>query len=76
MLEMIIKEEIELVQEIANVNAAERVHLRKRQNTGEPIMYISVQCSSQKKGDKTKETHVSSSTGRSGVNQLTLTTFS
>lgn len=51
MLEMIIEKEIELVQEIANVNAAERVHLRERQNTGEPIMIISVQCSSQKERD-------------------------
>ena len=48
MLEVVIKEEVELIQKVANVDAAERVHLRKRQHTGEPIMIISIQCSLQK----------------------------
>lgn len=35
-LEMIVREEVELVQEVANIYAAKRVHLRKRQNAREP----------------------------------------
>jgi len=30
MLEMVVGEEIKLIQEISNVNATERIHLRKR----------------------------------------------
>jgi hypothetical protein len=33
--EMIVREEVELIQEISDINAAERIHLRERQNTWE-----------------------------------------
>lgn len=33
MLEVVVREEIKLVQEISNINAAEWVHLREGQNT-------------------------------------------
>ena len=36
MLEMIVGVEVELVQEVPDINTAQRVHLRKRENTGEP----------------------------------------
>jgi hypothetical protein len=33
---MIVREEVELIQEIPDIDAAERIHLRERQNTREP----------------------------------------
>ena len=35
MLEMIIREEVELIQEVPDINAAEGIHLRKREDAGE-----------------------------------------
>jgi hypothetical protein len=32
---MIVREEVELIQEISDINAAERIHLGERQNTWE-----------------------------------------
>ena len=67
---MVVREEVELVQEVANINAAQRVHLGERKDAWEP-KYISTKTEYMCLG-----THLSSFADLSGVYQLTLTTFS
>lgn len=43
LLKVIIGEEVELVQEVANINAAKGIHLGERQNTWKS-RYVSIKC--------------------------------
>ena len=70
MLEMIIGEEVELIEEVADVDATERIHLREGQHARK-----TVDVSAALK-DPRWWTYVSSSVGWSCANQLTLITFS
>jgi hypothetical protein len=70
-LKMVVRKEVELVEEIPDVYATEGIHLRERQDAWKPawLLVRDPECMN-------NCTHVSSSVGLSGVNQLTLSTFS
>ena len=69
---MIVGEEIKLIEEVSNIDATERIHLRKWQDTGEalecqhPVNLRTMRC----------DTDFRFSRSLSGVYQLTPTTLS
>ena len=66
---MIIREEVELIEKVPDINATKRIHLGKWENRREARKVSLVR-------HLQSITYLSSSLGLSGVNQLTLTTLS
>jgi hypothetical protein len=71
MREIVVREEIELVKEVSDVDAAERVHLREGQDAGVSRPKLALV-----HREKSSDSYICSSRGLSGVYQLTLRTLS
>lgn len=76
MLKVVVGEEVELIEEVAYVNATKGVHLGERQYAGKARQVGQKRSDPCQQSIATCVSYLSSLVGMSCVNQLTLTTFS